>query len=311
MRIVTSSLPAGYVATYDKDGVITPNVATVTLTCNQNRTDVDFGYKGCQGTIGDKVWDDKDGDGVQDSGESGIPGVTVQLYNSSNVLVATATTNSSGKYSFTGLTSGTYTVKVVVLDGRLRRAPDLRRSTASRPQLGHRHPLLQPDPEHRRLRLPLLPGLDRRPTCGTTKTATASRSPTRRASTSVLVQPGRQLEQWWSPRWSTKDGLVRVRQRAVGRVDHPHRHHHPARAGYDTATYDLDGLGSLHQATVTLGCDSKIGNVDFGYRNPSNGSGWCPRTIGYWKTHVAEWPVTSLKLGNITYNQTQLLAILN
>jgi hypothetical protein len=39
--------------------------------------------------------------------------VTVQLLNSGGTVIATTTTNSSGNYSFTGLTAGTYTVKVV------------------------------------------------------------------------------------------------------------------------------------------------------------------------------------------------------
>jgi hypothetical protein len=32
---------------------------------------------------------------------------------------------------------------------------------------------------------------------------------------------------------------------------------------------------------------------------------------GYWKTHPDQWPVTQLQLGNVTYNQQQLLSILN
>jgi len=37
----------------------------------------------------------------------------------------------------------------------------------------------------------------------------------------------------------------------------------------------------------------------------------CTYTQGYWKNHPEEWPVTSLVLGNTTYNQSQLLAIFN
>jgi len=43
----------------------------------------------------------------------------------------------------------------------------------------------------------------------------------------------------------------------------------------------------------------------------SNTHGDCRFTVGYWKNHVSAWPTTSLTLGNNTYNQTQLLAILN
>lgn len=36
----------------------------------------------------------------------------------------------------------------------------------------------------------------------------------------------------------------------------------------------------------------------------------CTLTQGYWKNHADAWPVTSLTMGGVTYNQTQLLAIL-
>lgn len=55
--------------------------------------------------IGNRVWDDTDGDGVQDPGENGISGVTVRLYNSSNTLVGTAVTDANGEYYFVGSTS--------------------------------------------------------------------------------------------------------------------------------------------------------------------------------------------------------------
>lgn len=37
----------------------------------------------------------------------------------------------------------------------------------------------------------------------------------------------------------------------------------------------------------------------------------CLFTQGYWKNHSSAWPVTILQLGSVTYDQTQLLAILN
>lgn len=37
----------------------------------------------------------------------------------------------------------------------------------------------------------------------------------------------------------------------------------------------------------------------------------CTFTQGYWKNHPNAWPVNSLMLGSVNYNQTQLLAILN
>ncbi len=54
-------------------------------------------------TVGDFVWVDQNGNGIQDSGEPGVANLTVQLLNSAGTVVATTTTNSSGKYSFTNI----------------------------------------------------------------------------------------------------------------------------------------------------------------------------------------------------------------
>jgi hypothetical protein len=43
----------------------------------------------------------------------------------------------------------------------------------------------------------------------------------------------------------------------------------------------------------------------------AGGGNRCPLTQGYWKTHPDVWPVTSLTLGTVVYNQAQLLSILN
>lgn len=37
----------------------------------------------------------------------------------------------------------------------------------------------------------------------------------------------------------------------------------------------------------------------------------CTFTIGFWKNHPEAWPVTTLMLGTVSYNQTDLLSILN
>lgn len=50
--------------------------------------------------LGNRVWRDSNNNGVQDAGEIGISGVTVRLYNTSNILIATAVTDSNGEYYF-------------------------------------------------------------------------------------------------------------------------------------------------------------------------------------------------------------------
>jgi hypothetical protein len=111
VQVVTSTLPAGLTQTFDLDGLATPNKTTVALAANQSNFNVDFGYRGTA-SVGDRVWNDVDGDGVQDSGELGISGVDVVLRNGSGNVVAVATTNSNGNYLFSNLLSGNYTVSV-------------------------------------------------------------------------------------------------------------------------------------------------------------------------------------------------------
>ena len=63
--------------------------------------------------LGDFVWLDTNANGIQDAGEQGVAGITVNLYNATNLIIATTTTDSSGFYHFTNLSAGTYSVGFV------------------------------------------------------------------------------------------------------------------------------------------------------------------------------------------------------
>ncbi|HMQ97300.1 MAG TPA: SdrD B-like domain-containing protein, partial [Candidatus Nanoperiomorbaceae bacterium] len=63
--------------------------------------------------IGDFVWEDMDADGVQDAGEPGIGGVTVNLLDGNGNFLETTTTQPDGFYQFTGLIPGDYIVEFV------------------------------------------------------------------------------------------------------------------------------------------------------------------------------------------------------
>lgn len=65
----------------------------------------------CPVTIGDKVWEDLNGNGVQDADEPGKANILVTLLNAAGATVATTTTDAMGRYKFTGLPPGTYGVK--------------------------------------------------------------------------------------------------------------------------------------------------------------------------------------------------------
>jgi hypothetical protein len=72
-------------------------------------------------SISGRVFDDDNGNGVQDTGEEGIAGVTVNLNDDSGKVIATTITNSNGKYSFTEQSgipgTGNFTVSVVLPQG--------------------------------------------------------------------------------------------------------------------------------------------------------------------------------------------------
>lgn len=71
-----------------------------------------------EGSIGDFVWEDLNGNGIYDPGEPGVNGITVELYSEDGSLLdSTITANNingdPGYYLFTGLEEGIYQVKFV------------------------------------------------------------------------------------------------------------------------------------------------------------------------------------------------------
>jgi len=64
-------------------------------------------------TVGDRVWEDLNGNGVQDGGEPGLTNVTVRLLDATNGVVATAVTDVNGNYLFANRPAATYKVEVV------------------------------------------------------------------------------------------------------------------------------------------------------------------------------------------------------
>ncbi|MGC3964666.1 MAG: SdrD B-like domain-containing protein [Rhodocyclaceae bacterium] len=74
------------------------------------------------GGISGRVFYDRNGSGIQDSGEPGIAGVTVQLTGvgvNGNAVTRTTTTDASGNYNFSDIGPGTYTVAEVRPSGYL------------------------------------------------------------------------------------------------------------------------------------------------------------------------------------------------
>ncbi|WP_310587320.1 SdrD B-like domain-containing protein [Fibrella aquatilis] len=109
--------PAGFTPTVanlgddtkDSDADITTGLSqTVTLADMEYNPTIDAGFYR-PASLGDYVFVDKNRDGVQNTGDTPLPGVLVTLYLNGSA-VATTTTNGSGAYSFTGLMPGTTNV---------------------------------------------------------------------------------------------------------------------------------------------------------------------------------------------------------
>ena len=115
-----STLPSGLVNTIDPDGA-NDNRAAAVLAVGERRDDLDFGY----GTkaIGDTVFADTDGDGIQDIDEVGLGGVEVVLLRDVDLdgtfetTLATTRTSGTGTYRFDQLAGGSYQVALTAPTG--------------------------------------------------------------------------------------------------------------------------------------------------------------------------------------------------
>lgn len=85
------------------DSIYTQADAAVTVTYH-------YTYQAPVGSIGDRVFFDANGNGIQDDGEKGVANVPVSLLNAQG-LVKTTTTDADGYYLFSGLPAGSYTVQ--------------------------------------------------------------------------------------------------------------------------------------------------------------------------------------------------------
>lgn len=66
--------------------------------------------------LGNRVWLDTNGNGVQDSGEPGIGGVCINLYDADGNLIQKTTTDSNGYYGFNVQSGQSYTIQFVKPD---------------------------------------------------------------------------------------------------------------------------------------------------------------------------------------------------
>ncbi len=103
IRYIASAIIGGSLVPY-LPAYSPPAYARVTMTQGTN-------------TIGDYVWSDLNGNGIQDPGEPGLNGIIVELYDGNGTLLQTTLSadhpvvGTTGYYLFAGIMDGTYCVK--------------------------------------------------------------------------------------------------------------------------------------------------------------------------------------------------------
>ncbi len=128
---VTVTPPAGYVPTLTGQGTTatdssTGSAASAVLAGGEADQTLDFGFVKpvviLPVSVGNFVWSDSNGNGIQDGGEPGIAGVTVTIsltgggtvrnVDGSPLATLAIQTDANGLYQFAGLAPGAYTVTV-------------------------------------------------------------------------------------------------------------------------------------------------------------------------------------------------------
>ncbi|MCR0980779.1 SdrD B-like domain-containing protein [Roseomonas populi] len=109
--------------TVDSDAGLNGRSAPITLNSGGNVSNVSAGVF-TPVTVAGTFFTDRNGDGVQGTGEAGVVGQTVQLLNSAGAVVATTTTGTGGAYSFNGVAPGTYQVQFTAPNGAVFTARD-------------------------------------------------------------------------------------------------------------------------------------------------------------------------------------------
>ena len=107
--------PDGSSITLPDSTVSSKGAASVTLTSGATGTVNAAEY--APSTITGTVFTDANADGVQEKGDAGLGGQTVNLLNAAGIVTATATTAKDGSYSFTGVAPGNDTIQVVAPAG--------------------------------------------------------------------------------------------------------------------------------------------------------------------------------------------------
>ncbi len=134
-NVTFSKLPSGFVFTLPQQGADNTKdsdvgatgvtIAPIVLGAGETRLDIDAGIfnPAPLGSIGDFVWFDVIANGIQDPEEVGVPGISVNLFDTFSNFLRTVTTDETGFYLFAGLPAGNYVVQFASLPAGLSFVP--------------------------------------------------------------------------------------------------------------------------------------------------------------------------------------------
>jgi len=102
--------------------------AMIDLNSGEENTNTDIGILATPGSVGNYLWIDNNGNGIQDFTEPGVNDVPVKLYDENSTLIMETTTQDdnegdAGYYRFENITSGNYFVVFDLPEGYLPTAP--------------------------------------------------------------------------------------------------------------------------------------------------------------------------------------------
>ncbi len=277
--------------------------------------------------IGDYVWNDTNKDGIQNSSESGIPEVTVDLMQGSTI-VSTTTTNASGIYLFNDLAAGCY--DVVINSSNFDSGNALEYYTASPANAGT-DDTIDSDGINNASSVCVAAGdvnltIDfgyNLPTAmigdyvwnDTNKDGIQNGTESGISGVTVDLMQGSSIV---STTTTNASGIYLFNNLAAGCYDVVINSSNfdsgnalqyyaasPANAGTDD-TIDSDGINNASSVCVDPG-DVNL-TIDFGYHKPVV---YNTKTIGYWKNHPDDWPMEFVTIGVVNYTKAEAITILN
>lgn len=267
-----------------------------------------FSLTGCGtppvlGQIGDTVYCDTNGNGVQDAGEPGIPGVkvTLECKNAAGVVIATAVaiTDANGHYLFVDVPAGACVVTVdattVPASCSVPGCPLIvnKGMGAGEIFLGADFCFRPPSPNLGRI--------------GDTVYCDANGNGTQDAGEPGI--PGVKVT------LVCKDASGAIIATATAVTDANGKYlfvNVPAgtcEVTVDPTTVTGDcNVPCATKVTIVLGPGESYLDADFCFTQPPAGPG--TGTPGYWKNHPEAWPVSSIVIGGITYTKSQAIKLM-